>query len=468
MTNFLKKYKIYFPLFLLLVCSQHLTAQNDVQEIKKIRQKYGDLYSQYQREGKTDSILYIAQKFYPIAQRSGNDSIKMQSYNLLANAYNGMGDYASSLEYYLKFLSSAEKLKDERRVATAYENSSWAFYQLGNYQKGMEYGKKAVALFRSIPKQQRNSNYYIGFANGLDNYALNQLMLNQPKKAEKSELEAIQILDKADFKDGVFFRSGIYTDLARVYVALKNDKMAESYCLKASELNEQYKMQQISAATNNVYADFLYKKGETKKAISIAKKGFEAAVETHDKFSAITLAGILQKSYDQKKNTDSAYHYSKMVIAYKDSAFNSQKMLEIQNLTFKRQNEEREAEIKKEKLEEERKQNLQNAAIAIGLIAFFVAYLLFSHSAKVGKRTIQFLGILSMLLVFEFLNLLLHPFIGEITHHQPFWMLLCMVAIAAILIPLHHRLEHWIVHQLSERNEKIRSKSSNKIDKEEL
>lgn len=221
-------------------------------------------------------------------------------------------------------------------------------------------------------------------------------------------------------------------------------------------------MKQISATTNNIYSDFLYKKGDIQKAVSVAKAGLEAAVATHDKFSAITLAGILQKSYDTKKNTDSAYYYSKMVNAYRDSVFNAQKMLEIQNTTFKRENEEREAGLQKEKLAEERKQNLQNAAIAIGLIGFFLAYLLFSRSAKVGKRTIQFLGVLSMLLVFEFLNLLLYPFIGEVMHHQPFWMLLCMVAIAAILIPLHRELEHWVIHKLSERNEKNRLKFSTK------
>lgn len=115
----------------------------------------------------------------------------------------------------------------------------------------------------------------------------------------------------------------------------------------------------------------MYKKGEILKAISVAKAGLEAAVATHDKFSAIKLAGILQKSYDKEHNIDSAYHYAKMLNAYRDSVFNSQKMLTIQNVTFKRENEEREAQLQKERLVDERKQNLQNGVIAIGLISFF-------------------------------------------------------------------------------------------------
>jgi hypothetical protein len=35
-------------------------------------------------------------------------------------------------------------------------------------------------------------------------------------------------------------------------------------------------------------------------------------------------------------------------------------------------------------------------------------------------------------------------------------MLLIMVAVAAVLVPLHHRLEHWITHKLVEKNVRIR------------
>jgi hypothetical protein len=44
-------------------------------------------------------------------------------------------------------------------------------------------------------------------------------------------------------------------------------------------------------------------------------------------------------------------------------------------------------------------------------------------------------------MIFEFLNLLLHPFLADLIHHSPMWMLAMMVCIAAILIPRHHRLK---------------------------
>lgn len=70
--------------------------------------------------------------------------------------------------------------------------------------------------------------------------------------------------------------------------------------------------------------------------------------------------------------------------------------------------------------------------------------------------------LLALLLVFEFINLLIHLFLGNITHHSPVLMLLCMVILASMLIPLHHKLEHFIKHKLIEKNKAIRLAAAKK------
>jgi amino acid transporter len=79
-----------------------------------------------------------------------------------------------------------------------------------------------------------------------------------------------------------------------------------------------------------------------------------------------------------------------------------------------------------------------------------------------NTKLIQFLGIVALLVVFEFLNLLLHPFLERITHHSPLLMLLALVGIAALLVPLHHRLEKWATHKLVEKNKQARLKAAKK------
>ncbi|MFN5335459.1 MAG: hypothetical protein ACK5BV_09750, partial [Bacteroidota bacterium] len=84
------------------------------------------------------------------------------------------------------------------------------------------------------------------------------------------------------------------------------------------------------------------------------------------------------------------------------------------------------------------------------------------YSIVANEKIIRFFGILSLLILFEFLNLLLHPFVGDMTHHSPILMLIIMVFLASFLIPLHNYLEHWISHKLVERNNKIRLKAAKK------
>ena len=69
---------------------------------------------------------------------------------------------------------------------------------------------------------------------------------------------------------------------------------------------------------------------------------------------------------------------------------------------------------------------------------------------------IELFGVVALLIVFEFLYLLLHPFLEKITSHSLVLMLLALVCIAALLVPLHHRLERWAIKKLVEKNKAIR------------
>jgi hypothetical protein len=73
-----------------------------------------------------------------------------------------------------------------------------------------------------------------------------------------------------------------------------------------------------------------------------------------------------------------------------------------------------------------------------------------------SAKVISFMCVVALLIVFEFLNRLLHPIIGSITHHSPVFMLIALVCIAALMIPLHHKLEKWATKLLVAKNAAIR------------
>jgi hypothetical protein len=159
-------------------------------------------------------------------------------------------------------------------------------------------------------------------------------------------------------------------------------------------------------------------------------------------------ANFLSEHYKSLKMYDSAFFYMEQTIALKDSVKGQEKIKEAMIISNNEQL--RQVEIAEQKLrdKETRFQQLQLLAIAIFIPLFFLITLLISR-VKTHIKIIKFMGIISLLLVFEYLTLLLHPFVAELTHHIPILELLIFVCIAAGLIPLHHRLEHLLIERLT-------------------
>jgi hypothetical protein len=202
--------------------------------------------------------------------------------------------------------------------------------------------------------------------------------------------------------------------------------------------------------------------GNTDSALFYVRKTIKEGTQLSFQEQVLEAATIAKNIYKSNGLKDSAFYYQELVTEARDSLYNQEKIRAVQNLTFNEQLRQLDLEAKSLREKEERKHNLQYAAIALGIVTFVVLFFLFSNSIIANQRLIKFLGILALLIVFEFLNLLLHPFLDRITNHQPVLMLLAMVCIAALLIPLHHKLEHWITHKMVEKNKKIRLAAAKK------
>src|SRR6185295_4283645 len=108
---------------------------------------------------------------------------------------------------------------------------------------------------------------------------------------------------------------------------------------------------------------------------------------------------------------DSAFKYSEIYRMANDSLFNAKTVQQTQLMAFEENVRQQQALEEKLNAEEQRKQNIQYAMIALGIITFIILFLLLSRSFITNTRLIEFFGVLALLVVFEFLNLLLHPFL---------------------------------------------------------
>ncbi len=240
------------------------------------------------------------------------------------------------------------------------------------------------------------------------------------------------------------------------------DAIAVEYYKRSIDTSVNTKQGFGDAYAFDMYSKFLLKKGFLAEAKTNGLTGLKIARNCQAKRPFLDIAGTLRQTYEGLRRPDSAYYFAKLELAYRDSLFNSQKLSDVQNITFAEQVRQGEEAIKEAEAALERKDNLQYAAIALGLVIFVVAFLLFSHTIIANQGVIHFLGVLSLLVLFEFINLLLHPYIDSLTDDSPVLMLLSMVCLAALLIPLHHRLEHWITHKMVEKNKHIRLEAAKK------
>ena len=173
-------------------------------------------------------------------------------------------------------------------------------------------------------------------------------------------------------------------------------------------------------------------------------------------------SNFLASFYEERHNVDSAFVYMREMIAVKDSLFNEERLRQAQMLSFQETLRQQQIANEQKLREQERKQNIQYAIVGICVVTFILIFLLLSRSVIVNEKWIRFLGVLGLLLVFEFINLWLHPFLGELTHHSPALMLLIMAGIASLLIPLHHRIEHYITHKMTLKNRRLRLAAAKK------
>jgi tetratricopeptide (TPR) repeat protein len=367
-----------------------------------------------------------------------------RSYNQLSNCYRNISDYPNSLDAALKSLKKREEIGTPEGIGSALRNIGSIYSAQQRYGEALNYYSKAEEVFRKVPSLSADNQgiLYMGFGNTylkMDRYDSALIYFNR----------AYEIIPKTNGNLAV-----IYTGLADVYTANKDFELSQSYHKKAIDFATKFGSVSLPYAYLQ-YARYFDKTNKKDSAIFYAIQSMEKAMQIDAKGTLSEAAKLLSTLYE-KSDANEALRYYKIAAQTKDSIFNQASAAKLQSMEYTERERQREQDELKRVQKEERQNNLQYAAIALGLVTLLILFLVLSHSVLANQKLIRFLGVISLLIVFEFLNLLLHPWLGKVTHHSPVLMLLAMVCVAALLVPLHHKLEHWITHKMVEKNNRIR------------
>lgn len=428
--------------------SRHIIRNAKTAEEKFIG--YFSLDRYYYTTGLYDSSRLIQLEMYNIAKERKSDSLLATTYHAIGNMLVHKSDYNFALSSYFKAL---EYGKDDFRRARAYAAAGYIYMLTGNTELGYNYVRKADSI-SSNPYLKKVINIFSGAA--FNNFKKPDSALVYLKNAETD----LYILADPTMN------SVLLGQLSISYELKEDDDLADVYYKKTLAYCKNQKLVSSYIRNANRYAAYLVKRGDYKTAKSLSLEILYFAQQTISNDGISNVAEILKKIYSHVNNRDSAFYYAEMQIAYKDSLSNQKRIAEFQNITFAQQLKDIDEQTKVTEEAVQRKQNLQYALISLGIITFIIFYLLLSRSFITNAKVIEFFGIVALLIVFEFLNLLLHPFLERITHHSPVFMLLALVLIAALLVPLHHRVEKWATTKLVEKNKKIRLAAAKKTIQE--
>jgi hypothetical protein len=434
---------IVFMLFALKVVAQTYLPVNEARQlfkhVKTPSEKfnaYRGLDRYYYTAGLYDSSAIAQREMYAIAKELKNDSLMVLVFRAIGNRYTTKTDYNFALSTYFKGLEYA-KTNTSRSIF--YGNIAYVYAITGNNQVAFNYLKKSD-LAGEFPLSSFTRNIFYGLVyNNLNKPDSALVYLQKAANAVPSKPDPTMNSILLAQTGNAYEQKGD-TDLADVYY-----KKVLAYCKKQNLASGQIRH-------GNLYCNFYIKSGNYAQAKIVALENLAVAKKTGITEGMSTVAEILRKVYAHSSKKDSAYYYAVMQIDYKDSVSNQKRIAEFQNLTFGQQLKEIDEQEKANELAEQRKQNIQYASMALGIVIFVILFLLLSRVAITNTKAIEFLGVLALLIVFEFLNLLLHPWLEGVTHHSPVLMLLALVCIAALLVPLHHRIEKLVTKKLVEKN----------------
>jgi tetratricopeptide (TPR) repeat protein len=395
-----------------------------------------------------DTSLKIAHSGMLKARQIGYAAGEADCMSRLAQGYESKSDYSRAMGYYLSALKMGEKLGENMIVNRCYGGLAGAYVYLGDFEKALEYDLRAKEI--STGDALINANLNIG-----DDYE----KLNRLDSAKYYTNQGYDLAVKYKVEDAI---ANALNNLGNIFRKMNQPEVALGNYRLSLEQNKGVNAGMYCESTLGL-AMIFYKLNRIDSALHYAKRSFQRANSENYMVETLAAGKFLAKHYRDKNEVDSAYVYLTHVIQSRDSLYSEERTSQIKNMFIEETMRQQEIEINKSIAEQERSMYIQFAIIAVGLVTFVIVFFLLSQSIIINEKWVRFLGVLALLLVFEFINLLIHPWLESITNHSPALMLLILVGIASLLIPLHHRIEQWIDHKIVSKNKRLRLSIARRI-----
>jgi tetratricopeptide (TPR) repeat protein len=389
---------------------------------------------------KPDTCFLLAQEGIALARQAGFEKGEAQGMNRLGVALWFTGNYPKSLEYFFQALKIFEKLNNREGLCKVNGNIGIIYSEMGEFQKSIQYYHKE----RTIAAYSNNAYLLIQPLIGLgDTYEkINQL--------DSALIYTNQAYELTLQQNDTYLKGITLNNLGNIHAKMHQDEIALAYYHQSLSIVKAIGDIDGLCEITMGMAQIFKRAGERDSALYYSRISLASGYKGSYNKRILNASSFLSDYFKSMNRVDSAYRYQQITIAAKDSLFSQEKMKALQNLTFQEQIRQQEIAEANQKADEERKVNIQMLGIG-AFISFFFGVLFMYSKKRTHPRTIRFLGMMGLLLLFEFISLFLHPYIAAWTHHIPMLMLAILVGIASVLVPLHHKLQELVKERLAKK-----------------
>ena len=425
-------------------------------EATDIREKSAVLHrlvGQYLFLGRPDDCMKVAIRSLELAEPTENDTLIAQAHFNIGAAFTTLSDLNGALKHFNISFEHYERGGDSLGMGRVCKETAIVYQRVGDAEGTLRYMRRAQGY---------------GLSPGIYGRSMSILARCHMELGDLDS--ALYYARKADVLKvpgtDPYGYSMFQLVLASVHAARGENDLAEPYFKRALVVADSSAVPELLLNAAAGYAKLLIGQGRSAEALLWARKGYSATEHTRQPGFLVKSTTALSDAFAANGMTDSALVYSKLAHAWRDSLTSLQNKSQLQNQLFTQELKDREdAKLRAEEAAA-RSRNIQFGIIALIVITLGIFLLIFSRTSVVGAKAIKNLSLIALLLFFEFINLLLHPFLGQLTHHSPILMLVCMAAIAGLLIPLHHRMEHLITNMLVSKNNRVRLQAARRTIEE--
>lgn len=439
---------IYINYFFFFVClfgpiiifsqSRNLEIRDSLLEQLKLQIKPEEQFeiltevcNTYVYTSQSDSIFYYSNQMKELAQRLKCDSLYGTALAYEGCAFSMTKETDTAISRYFESLSILEKGNYYYRKSFVLKQIAFVFRDLKDYTSSLAYLNKAKIY---LPDGILPNRVYTNLADAYIGIMEIDSALIYAQKAHR-------ITNKHE--DSYGYCRSLYL-LGIIYIEKQFPDLGLTYlneCLKFSR-DQQIVPTQITSLAK--MAQYELKQQHFAIAKSYALQSVAISKQQMQKSSLLEDYHVLADIYIKENKKDSFLFYQQLKSQLEQS-FEAESF--VNNLQQHKINQfllEQEQTTKNQKAALAYKQKVQYSLILLIIICLLAFIMIFSSTFLANMKVISFMSTLIILSSFEFISLLFHPILEEITHHSPWQMLLMLSLMAIIFIPAKQKLEEYM------------------------